>query len=132
MSSLSTHSIGGTPVPRPPRRAAGLDAPQMPGADYTAQRSRASAGGATPITSRRRSSLAACRRGRVTSALLVRSGWNGIEDIFSGADNFFLAYAQGAAERLVEKLGERRNRGDRYQEWTRLQSGAADAVRHPG
>jgi 2-methylcitrate dehydratase PrpD len=38
----------------------------------------------------------------------VRSGWNGIEDIFSGADNFFLAYAPKAQpERLVEKLGER-------------------------
>jgi 2-methylcitrate dehydratase PrpD len=47
-------------------------------------------------------------RSGVTSALLVRSGWNGIEDIFSGADNFFLAYAPKAQpERLVEKLGER-------------------------
>ena len=47
-------------------------------------------------------------RNGVTSALLVRSGWNGVDDIFSGADNFFLAYAPKAQpERLVEKLGER-------------------------
>src|SRR6202166_3019027 len=29
-------------------------------------------------------------RGGVTSALLVQSGWTGVDDIFSGADNFFL------------------------------------------
>jgi len=47
-------------------------------------------------------------RNGVTSALLVRSGWNGVDDVFSGADNFFLAYAPKAKpERLVEKLGER-------------------------
>jgi 2-methylcitrate dehydratase PrpD len=46
-------------------------------------------------------------RNGVASALLVRSGWNGVDDIFSGADNFFLAYAPKAKpERLVEKLGE--------------------------
>ncbi len=47
-------------------------------------------------------------RNGVASALLVRSGWNGVDDIFSGADNFFIAYAPKAQpERLVEKLGER-------------------------
>ncbi|MGA6967909.1 MAG: MmgE/PrpD family protein, partial [Xanthobacteraceae bacterium] len=47
-------------------------------------------------------------RNGVASALLVRSGWNGVDDIFSGADNFFVAYAPKAQpERLVEKLGER-------------------------
>jgi 2-methylcitrate dehydratase PrpD len=47
-------------------------------------------------------------RNGVTAALVVRSGWNGVEDIFSGADNFFQAYAPKAKpERLVEKLGER-------------------------
>ena len=35
-------------------------------------------------------------RSGVTSALLVNSGWNGIDDIFSGVDNFFLAYAPQA------------------------------------
>ena len=28
-------------------------------------------------------------RNGVTSALVVQSGWTGVDDIFSGADNFF-------------------------------------------
>jgi 2-methylcitrate dehydratase PrpD len=40
--------------------------------------------------------------------LLVQSGWTGIEDVFSGPDNFFQAYAPHArAEGLIEGLGER-------------------------
>ena len=47
-------------------------------------------------------------RGGVTSALLVQSGWTGVDDIFSGADNYFLAYApQANPAGLVDKLGER-------------------------
>ncbi len=47
-------------------------------------------------------------RGGVTSALLVQSGWTGVDDIFSGADNFFLAYQPKADPAgLVDKLGER-------------------------
>ena len=47
-------------------------------------------------------------RGGVTSALLVESGWTGVDDIFSGADNFFQAYApQANPMGLVDKLGER-------------------------
>src|SRR5258708_15981651 len=47
-------------------------------------------------------------RNGVTAALLVKSGWNGVDDIFSGADNFFQAYAPKAQpDRLVEKLGGR-------------------------
>jgi 2-methylcitrate dehydratase PrpD len=47
-------------------------------------------------------------RNGVAAALLVRSGWNGVDDIFSGPDNFFQAYAPKAQPaRLVEKLGER-------------------------
>jgi 2-methylcitrate dehydratase PrpD len=47
-------------------------------------------------------------RNGVTAALLVKSGWNGVDDIFSGADNFFAAYAPKAQpDRLVEQLGER-------------------------
>jgi 2-methylcitrate dehydratase PrpD len=47
-------------------------------------------------------------RGGVTSALLVESGWTGVDDIFSGSDNFFLAYAPHADPNgLVDKLGER-------------------------
>ncbi len=47
-------------------------------------------------------------RSGVTSALLVQSGWTGIGDIFSGADNFFMAYAPNAKpSELIDKLGER-------------------------
>jgi 2-methylcitrate dehydratase PrpD len=52
--------------------------------------------------------------GAVTAAFLVRSGWTGVDDVFSGPDNFFEALAprqNGAIKAdpsiLVEKLGER-------------------------
>ena len=44
----------------------------------------------------------------VTSALLVHSGWTGVDDIFSGKDNFFAAYNPHADPAgLIEKLSER-------------------------
>lgn len=47
-------------------------------------------------------------RSGTTAALLVHSGWVGIDDILSGADNFFLAYSPKADPAgLIEKLGER-------------------------
>jgi 2-methylcitrate dehydratase PrpD len=47
-------------------------------------------------------------RSGVTAALLVHAGWNGVNDIMSGPDNFLLANAPtGNAELLVDKLGER-------------------------
>jgi 2-methylcitrate dehydratase PrpD len=47
-------------------------------------------------------------RSGVTSALLVKSGWTGVDDIFSGKDNFFQAYNPKADPAgLIEKLGER-------------------------
>lgn len=47
-------------------------------------------------------------RGGVTAALLVRSGWNGVEDVFSGPDNFFQVNAPRARpEVLVDALGSR-------------------------
>lgn len=52
--------------------------------------------------------------GAVTTAMLIRSGWTGVDDIFSGPDNFFDAYApresgviQADPAQLVDKLGER-------------------------
>src|SRR5436309_369268 len=52
--------------------------------------------------------------GAVTAAFLVQSGWTGVDDVFSGPDNFFDAFAprvNGAIKAdpsmLVEKLGER-------------------------
>jgi 2-methylcitrate dehydratase PrpD len=52
--------------------------------------------------------------GGVMAALLVKSGWTGVDDVFSGADNFFEAFAprEGGAMKadpaiLVDALGER-------------------------
>jgi 2-methylcitrate dehydratase PrpD len=111
-SSLATHSIAGTFCAAAAAGcAAGLNARQMRWAlDYTAQQS-------SGIVAWRRDTDhiekafvfgGMTARNGVTAALVVRSGWNGVEDIFSGADNFFQAYAPKAKpERLVEKLGER-------------------------
>src|SRR6202158_4708012 len=47
-------------------------------------------------------------RSGVTSALLVQSGWTGVDDIFSGNANFFQAYNPHAdPSGLIDKLGER-------------------------
>src|SRR5882762_2843087 len=47
-------------------------------------------------------------RSGVTSALIVQAGWTGVEDIFSGKDNFFQPYNPHAdPQGLTEKLGER-------------------------
>jgi 2-methylcitrate dehydratase PrpD len=47
-------------------------------------------------------------RNGVTSALVVHSGWTGVDDIFSGKDNFFAAYNPNAdPSGLIDKLGER-------------------------
>ncbi len=111
-SSLATHSIAGTfGAAAAAACTAGLDARQMRWAlDYTAQQS-------SGIIAWRRDTdhiekafvfAGMPARNGVTSALLVKSGWNGVDDIFSGADNFFAAYAPKAQpDRLIEKLGER-------------------------
>jgi 2-methylcitrate dehydratase PrpD len=47
-------------------------------------------------------------RNGVTAATLVRSGFTGVDDVFSGADNYFQVNApRGRPETLVEGLGER-------------------------
>jgi len=47
-------------------------------------------------------------RNGVTSALLVQSGWTGVDDVFSGKDNFFQAYNPKADPAgLLDKLGIR-------------------------
>lgn len=111
-NSLSTHSICGTfGAAAAAASAASLDARQMRWAlDYTAQQSsgirawrrdtdhieKAFVFGGMPA------------RSGVTSALVVSSGWNGVDDIFTGTDNFFQAYSPRARpERLIENLGER-------------------------
>jgi 2-methylcitrate dehydratase PrpD len=111
-SSLATHSISGTfGAAAAAACAASLDARQMRWLlDYAAQQS-------SGIVAWRRDTdhiekafvfAGMTARNGVTAALLVKSGWNGVDDIFSGADNFFQAYAPKAQpDRLVEKLGER-------------------------
>jgi 2-methylcitrate dehydratase PrpD len=47
-------------------------------------------------------------RNGVTAALLVRSGWTGVDDVFSGEDNFFRVNApKGDPAGLIDGLGER-------------------------
>jgi 2-methylcitrate dehydratase PrpD len=111
-SSLSTHSIAGTfGAAAAAACAAGLDARQMRWVlDYTTQQS-------SGIIAWRRDTdhiekafvfAGMPARNGVTAALLVKSGWNGVDDILSGPDNFFAAYAPKAQpDRLIEKLGER-------------------------
>lgn len=111
-SSLSTHSMAGTfGAAAAAACIAGVDARQMRWVlDYSAQQSsgiiawrrdtdhieKAFVFGGMPA------------RNGVTAALVVRSGWTGVEDIFSGADNYFQAYApKSKPARLIEKLGER-------------------------
>lgn len=111
-SSLSTHSMAGTFGSGAAAACiAGLDARQMRWVlDYSAQQSsgiiawrrdtdhieKAFVFGGMPA------------RNGVTAALVVRSGWTGVDDIFSGADNYFQAYAPKAKPaRLIEELGER-------------------------
>jgi len=111
-TSLSTHSIAGNfGAAAAAACAAGLDAQEMRWVlDYAAQQS-------SGIRAWQRDSdhiekafvfAGMPARNGVTAALVVRAGWNGVDDIFSGADNFFAAYAPKAEPaRLVEKLGER-------------------------
>jgi 2-methylcitrate dehydratase PrpD len=111
-SSIAAHSIcstfGGAAAAA---CAAGLDAQQMRWLlDYTAQQS-------SGIVAWRRDTdhvekafvfAGMGARSGVTAALGVQSGWNGVDDIFTGADNFFQAYApQAQRAKLVDKLGER-------------------------
>ena len=111
-SSLSTHSIAGTfGAAAAAACAAALDAQQMRWAlDYAAQQSSGIVAWRRDTDHVEKAFVFAGKPARdgVTAALVVHAGWNGVDDIFSGADNFFQAYAPNAQpERLVDKLGER-------------------------
>src|ERR1700759_2103028 len=111
-SSLSTHSIAGTfGAAAAASCAVGLDNRQMRWAlDYTAQQSSGFTAWRRDTDHIEKAFVFAGKPARdgVTAALLVQSGWNGVDDIFSGPDNFFAAYAPKAQpEKLIEKLGER-------------------------
>ena len=111
-SHKSTHAISGIfGAASAAGCAAGLNAQQMRWLlDYTAQQS--SGIGAwnrdTQHIEKTFTFAGMTARNGVTSALIVHAGFNGIDDIFSGVDNYYLAYApNGNPEELVNKLGER-------------------------
>lgn len=111
-SILSTHSIAGTfGAAAAAACAAGLEARQMRWLlDYAAQQSSGFLAWRRDTDHIEKAFVFAGMPARngVTAALLVRSGWNGVDDVFSGADNFFTAYAPKAQPaRLVDKLGVR-------------------------
>ena len=111
-SSLSTHSIAGTfGAAAAAVCAAGLDARQIRWAlDYAAQQSSGIIAWRRDTDHIEKAFVFAGKPARsgVTAALVVRAGWNGVDDIFSGADNFFAAYAPKAdPKRLIDALGQR-------------------------
>ena len=97
--------------------AAGLNAQQMRFLlDYTAQQSSGIGAWARDAEHMEKAFLFAGKpaAGAVTTAILLHSGWTGVDDIFSGSDNFFDAYAprengvlKADPAQLAEKLGER-------------------------
>ena len=108
----STHSIGGVfGAAAAAGCAAGLNAQQMRWLlDYTAQQSSGIAAWSrdTDHIEKGFAFGGMPARSGVTSALLVHSGWTGVDDILSGDDNFLLANApHGDAKALIDKLGER-------------------------
>jgi 2-methylcitrate dehydratase PrpD len=110
--SLATHSIAGTfGASAAACCLAGLDAQQMRWAlGYTAHQSSGTRAWQRDTGHIEKGFVFAGMPARngVTSALLVKAGWTGVDDIFTGEDNFFTTYAPKAEpERLVDKLGER-------------------------
>jgi 2-methylcitrate dehydratase PrpD len=97
--------------------AAGLSAEQMRLLlDYTAQQTSGIGAWSRDVEHMEKAFLFAGKPAGVAvlTASLIRSGWSGVEDIFSGSDNFYEALApreNGAIKAdpslLVDKLGER-------------------------
>ncbi len=111
-SSLSTHAIAGTfGSAAAAACVAGLDAHHMTWVlDYAAQQSSGIHAWQRDSEHIEKSFVFAGMPARngVTAALVVQSGWTGVDDIFSGEDNFFQAYGPVAQpERLTDHLGER-------------------------
>jgi 2-methylcitrate dehydratase PrpD len=111
-SNLATHSIAGTfGASAAASCAAGLNARQMRWAlDYAAQQSSGIVAWQRDTDHIEKSFVFAGMPARngVTAALVVRAGWNGVDDIFSGAGNYFSAYAPKADPKsLGDRLGER-------------------------
>ena len=111
-SHKATHAIAGLfGAAAAAGSLARLDAQQMRWLlDYSAQQS-SGIGAWTRDTSHIEKSFVFAgmpARGGVTAALAVRAGFTGIDDIFTGPDNYFDAYAPDAKpEMLIEQLGQR-------------------------
>jgi 2-methylcitrate dehydratase PrpD len=111
-SHKSTHAIAGAfGAAAAAACAAGLDAQQMRWVlDYTAQQS-SGIGAWTRDTQHIEKAFVFAgmpARSGLTAALLVKAGCTGLDDIFSGPDNYFLAYAPDARlDELTAQLGER-------------------------
>jgi 2-methylcitrate dehydratase PrpD len=109
---FSSHSIAGVfGAAAAAGCAASLDAQQMRWLlDYTAQQSAGIAAWQRDSEHVEKAFVfgGMPARNGVTSALLVRAGWTGIDDIFSGPDNYFLAYPpRNDLGLLTDQLGER-------------------------
>jgi 2-methylcitrate dehydratase PrpD len=111
-SHKSTHAIAGVfGAAAASGSIAGLDAQRMRWLlDYTAQQS-SGIGAWTRDTEHMEKAFVFAgmpARNGIASALMVHAGFTGIDDIFSGADNYFLAYAPNANQQaLVDQLGTR-------------------------
>jgi len=108
----SSHSIAGVfGAAAAAGCAAGLDAQQMRWLiDYTAQQSSGIAAWQRDSDHIEKAFVfgGMPARSGVTAAVLVATGWTGIDDVLSGPDNFLIASAPDADPgKLVEALGER-------------------------
>ena len=108
----STHSIGGTfGAAAAAGCAAGFDAQHMRWMlDYAAQQSSGIAAWQRDTDHIEKAFVfgGMPARSGLTAAWLVRAGWTGIDDVFSGPDNFFLANPpRHDPAGLIEGLGER-------------------------
>ena len=111
-TSLATHSIAGTfGAAAAAGSAAGLSAQQMRWLlDYAGQQASGIAAWQRDTEHIEKSLVFAGMPARngVSAALLIQLGGTGVDDIFSGADNFLLSFApQADPARLIDKLGER-------------------------
>jgi 2-methylcitrate dehydratase PrpD len=111
-SHKATHAIAGVfAAAAAAGSLARLDGQQMRWLlDYTAQQSSGIGAWARDTSHIEKSFVFAGMPARngVTAALVVQSGFTGVDDIFSGPDNYFDAYAPDARpELLIEQLGQR-------------------------
>ena len=111
-SHKATHAIAGVfAAAAAAGSLARLDAQQMRWMlDYTAQQSSGIGAWARDTSHVEKSFVFAGMPARngVTAALAVQSGFTGVDDIFSGPDNYFEAYAPEARPGLlIEQLGQR-------------------------